>query len=149
MTTTPEKQAEFIDLLLKVSRKIPVLFDSYARTRGLTLARARTLLALSRSDGVYQKGLAEKLDIENASMVRLIDALEEQGLVARAVAQGNRRANTIHLTVGGKAIVEELESHSAALRNELLFGIMPDKLDEGIEILKHMAAHIGEKRCMP
>jgi MarR family transcriptional regulator for hemolysin len=68
--------AEMIDAMAKVNRRLRTLFDARVKERGLTLARARTLLTLIEQEGLYQKELAEVLEIENATMVRLIDGLE-------------------------------------------------------------------------
>lgn len=148
MTMIAAQQTEFVDLLLKVSRKIPVRFDGYVQEYNLTLARARALLALSHSDGMSQKDLAEKLDIENASIVRLIDALEGQKLVSQTVVLSNRRVNIVYLTVGGHAIVDELKRYQVNLCHELRNGVALDKIDVAIEVLKYMAAFISRKQLL-
>lgn len=146
MLTTAGQQAEFIDLLLKVSRKIPVLYSVYAKEHGLTLSRARALIALKANDGIYQKDLADTLDIENASMVRLIDALAKQGLVTREVVKGNRRANNVTLTDEGNAIVGDLERYSTSLRAELLGDASAEQIEGALELLRKMAETISRNR---
>ncbi|WP_235907516.1 MarR family transcriptional regulator, partial [Brucella anthropi] len=47
------------------------------------LGAAVTLLALMEQEGLYQKELAEALEIENATMVRLLDGLERQSFIER------------------------------------------------------------------
>ncbi len=67
----------FVDELGRASRKLRTHFDSRVKELGLTQARARTLLLLDRLAVLNQKELAEELDIETPTMVRLLDGLEE------------------------------------------------------------------------
>ncbi len=71
-------RAEFLEELSVTSRKLRTLFDAQVRARGLTLARARTLIHLSRKDGMTQTELAEILEVEGPTLVRLLDGLEAQ-----------------------------------------------------------------------
>jgi len=71
---------------------------------GLTDATWRPLFYLGRfGDGMRQKDLAAMIDIEGPSLVRLLDALERQGLVERRDEADDRRAKTLHLTPAGRA----------------------------------------------
>lgn len=132
------KQAEFIDLLLKVARRLRVDFDARIKAGGLTLARTRTLIALKKSDGLYQKALAEELGIENATLVRLLDALEAQKLISRDVVAADRRARNVALTAAGLAIVDEIEHLSIEIRAEVLNGISTNELTHAILLLSKM-----------
>jgi len=129
----------FIDLLFKVSRKLRNLLDARIRQQGLTLARALTLSALKDQDDFFQKNLAEELGIEHATLVRLIDALEEQGLVIRNIAEDDRRAKRVTLTPEGKKIVEEIETYAAHLSHEVMSGIDGKNITNATGVLQHIA----------
>ncbi|MBI0004322.1 MarR family transcriptional regulator [Bartonella sp. M0177] len=129
----------FIDLLFKVSRKLRNLLDARIRQHGLTLARALTLSALKDQDDFFQKNLAEELGIEHATLVRLIDALEEQGLVIRNVAEDDRRAKRVTLTPEGRKIVEEIETYAAHLSHEVMSGIDDKNITNAMGVLQHIA----------
>ncbi|WP_156503162.1 MarR family winged helix-turn-helix transcriptional regulator, partial [Tistrella mobilis] len=77
--------------LATASRKMRTGFDALVRTRGLTLARARALMLLARHPGISQTELAGLLEIENPTVVRLLDGLEKQGLIRRTPAETDRR----------------------------------------------------------
>lgn len=146
-----QKQAEFIDLLLKVTRRLRANFDARVSADGLTLSRARTLLALKKltlnGQGLYQKDLAEELGIENATLVRLLDALEQQGLVVRDAATVDRRAKNIALTAAGWVKAERIHRFSVEMRAEILSGINNAELEQVIMLLAKvsgtMMAHAG------
>lgn len=88
---------------------------------GLTDATWRPLFYLGRfGDGMRQKDLAAVLDIEGPSLVRLLDALERQGLVARCGEAEDRRAKILHMTPAGKAMYRKLEVVYRRISNQLL-----------------------------
>ena len=51
-----------------------------------------------------QTDLAAALDIEGPSLVRLLDALERQGLVERCGEPDDRRVKTLRMTPAGHAM---------------------------------------------
>lgn len=133
---------QFVDVLLKVSRKLRNLFDARIRCQGLTLARALALKALKYQNGFYRKHLAEELGIENATLVRIIDALEAQGLVARDISTGDRRARYITLTPKGREIVDRIEAYAAELSNDIINGIKKQDIARAFCVLNQMAETI-------
>lgn len=135
----------FVDLLFKVSRKLRNLLDARIRAQGLTLARALALSALKDQSDFFQKNLADELGIENATLVRLIDALEEQGLVLRNVAEDDRRAKRITLTPAGRKIVERIEAYAAELSNDVMFSIDEESVTDAMNVLQHIATAVEKE----
>ncbi|MCK4206288.1 MarR family transcriptional regulator [Brucella pituitosa] len=131
--------AEMIDAMAKVNRRLRTLFDARVKERGLTLARARTLLTLIEQEGLYQKELAEVLEIENATMVRLIDGLERQAFVERQAVEGDRRAKRIMMTEEGKQLAEEVVKLAGDVRADLLEGISDEDLSTALHVMRKMS----------
>ncbi|KAA9366203.1 MULTISPECIES: MarR family winged helix-turn-helix transcriptional regulator [Ochrobactrum] len=131
--------AEMIDAMAKVNRRLRTLFDARVKERGLTLARARTLLTLIEQEGLYQKELAEVLEIENATMVRLIDGLERQAFVERQAVEGDRRAKRIMMTEQGKQLAEEVVKLAGDVRADLLEGISDEDLSTALHVMRKMS----------
>lgn len=134
-----ELSAEMIDAMAKVNRKLRTVFDARVKERGLTLARARTLLTLIEQEGLYQKELAEVLEIENATMVRLIDGLERQAFVERQAVEGDRRAKRIVMTQEGKVLAQQVADLAAEVRVDLLEGISDDDLNTTLQVMRKMS----------
>lgn len=88
---------ELFDALATVNRKLRSVFDARVKERGLTLPRARMLFALARKEGLNQRELAEELDIETPTIVRLLDGMENQGFIERRVELSDRRAKQIYM----------------------------------------------------
>ncbi len=136
---TAELRAEMIDAMAKVNRRLRTVFDARAKEHGLTLARARTLLALNEQEGLYQKELAEALEIENATMVRLLDGLERQSFIERRTVQGDRRAKRVVMTEEGKELADEVEKLADHVREDLLDGVTDEELNVALSVLRKMA----------
>lgn len=137
--STADLRAEMIDAMAKVNRKLRTVFDARVKERGLTLARARTLLALTEQEGLYQRELAEALEIENATMVRLLDGLERQSFIERQAVQGDRRAKRVVMTEEGKELAEQVEKLAGDVRKDLLKGVSNEELSVALRVLRKMS----------
>ena len=136
---TADLRAEMIDAMAKVNRRLRTVFDARVKERGLTLARARTLLALMEQEGLYQKELAEALEIENATMVRLLDGLERQSFIERQTVQGDRRAKRVVRTAEGKIRAEQVVKLAGDVREDLLEGVSDEELNVALNVLRKMS----------
>ena len=105
---SPELQAAFTAELASANRKLRALVDERARNMGLTLSRARLLMQLAKADGPIQSDLAGLLDIEQPTLVRLLDGLERTGMIERRAAPGDRRARRVFLTPAARAQAEDI-----------------------------------------
>lgn len=93
---------------------------------GLSLSHTSALavMLIGRADcGLRQGALADQLGVEAPSVVPLLDQLERGGLVERRVDATDKRARTLHLTDGGRAIAAEVEARTAEIRRELFADI--------------------------
>ncbi len=140
--TGKQQRFDVLDDMANVSRKIRTLFDARVREKGLTLARARTLLRVQRGEAANQKELAVELEIETATLVRLIDGLEAQGLIERHEVEGDRRAKQVVLTEAGEAMFEKLRLAAVAFDKRLRAGLDEARLAEFAEVLAGLRANV-------
>jgi MarR family transcriptional regulator, transcriptional regulator for hemolysin len=136
-------RAEFLEELSVTSRKLRTLFDARVRAKGLTLARARTLMHLARKDGMTQTELAEILEVEGPTLVRLLDGLEAQGLTERRPVEGDRRAKQIALTEEGHRLAAEVTRLGHELREEVLADIPEADLIAAAAAMRAIARKIS------
>lgn len=136
--------AQFVEELTKASRKLRTLFDARVKTLGLTLARARTLLFLQRFGVLNQRELAEKLEIETPTMVRLLDGLEVQSFIERQAVEGDRRAKQIVMTPIGAELAKKVDQLAQALRAEYVGQIDETELLTAIKVLRAVNRNIGD-----
>jgi DNA-binding MarR family transcriptional regulator len=67
----------------------------------ITPAKVTALAFVRDNPGCDQSSLARFLDVNRASAMKLVNVLEEQGLVERREGR-DRRSNGLHLTVSGE-----------------------------------------------
>jgi DNA-binding MarR family transcriptional regulator len=91
---------------------------------GATKAQWRVLARLHRTgDGVRQIALADALDVEPITLCRMIDRLEEGGLVERRRDNEDRRAWRIFLTPAAAPVIAKLETMGIAFNADILAGV--------------------------
>src|SRR5215213_76136 len=135
-------RARFFDELWKVSRRVRTLFDARVRAKGLTLARARTLILLAMKDGMTQTELADALEIEGPTLVRLLDGLEKQELIERRPVVGDRRAKQIALSVAGQKEAVLVGEIVQDVRTDVLKDVSEDDLKAALRVFHAMARNI-------
>jgi DNA-binding MarR family transcriptional regulator len=94
--------------LLDVARAMRTFIDQRGREHGMTRAQWGALVRLKRQEGMTQAQMAEQLEIQPISLLRLIDRLCQQGLVERRPHPNDRRANRLYLTNKGRATLVRL-----------------------------------------
>lgn len=102
-------------------------FDERARGIGVTRPQWLVLSLLKLQPGSNQGALAEMLDVEPITVARMIDRLQEAGLVERRSDPADRRAWRIHLTARGEEQVERLLPFAHETLEAALEGIEADE----------------------
>jgi MarR family transcriptional regulator for hemolysin len=97
------------------------------------------LLLLAEQRDWNQRELADALEIEHPSVVRLLDGLEKQQLIYRAAVEGDRRAKRIELTEEAQAQVKQLQEITQAIRAELLQKIDQKSLETALTVLQEIS----------
>ena len=133
---------DILEEMANVTRKTRTLFDARVREKGLTLARARTLLRVHDSETTNQRELADELEIESATLVRLIDGLEMQGLIERREVEGDRRAKHVVLTAEGIELAGIVERMAKQVAVDVLAGIPQQELERALTVSRRMAANL-------
>jgi DNA-binding MarR family transcriptional regulator len=89
----------------------------------ISIAQYSVLSIINTNPGINQLAIASVLSIERAGLGRLVERLEQRGLVARAASSTNRRYYVLHLTAAGVALLDRLRSliarHEEALAEKL------------------------------
>ena len=90
-------------------------------TYGVAEAGASPLLWIARlGEGVRQNVLADRIGVEGASLVRVLDDLMSSGLVRREPDPSDRRANLLFLTEHGRDVATRMEVEIRELRQRVL-----------------------------
>ncbi len=125
MSRPPNLRREILFQLADVSRTMRTYVDQCAREHGMTRAQWGVLIRLERQEGMTQAEMAESLEIQPISLVRLVDKLCPHSLVERRPHPRDRRANRLYLTDKGRSTLTRL----APLGREITVDVLAS-LDE-------------------
>ena len=110
-------------LLGDSSRLLRSDFDDRVRAVGVTGPQARLLLTLARSEGENQGFYAEALEVEPITLCRMVDRMEEAGLLERRRDPADRRAWRVHLTDRSRPMIARLRECVDAMVEDMLAGV--------------------------
>jgi DNA-binding MarR family transcriptional regulator len=117
-------------------------YDRRASELGVTRAQWRVLAWLSREPGLRQIDLADKLDVEAITLCRIIDRLEEAGLVERQRDPEDRRAWRLQVTEKAKPVVEDLKRLATELAQTAFAGLGEGGTEEMRASLKRIRGNL-------
>jgi len=133
-------------LLADNSRLARWAFDQQVREIGVTGPQARLLLLLNRFPGENQSFYAERLEVEPITLCRMVDRLEEAGLIERRRDPGDRRAWRLHLTTKSEKTIKGLQHRVDSLVDEMLDGLSGAEQSELERLLKAIGANLAARR---
>jgi DNA-binding MarR family transcriptional regulator len=133
---------QLIAQLVESSRLLRNYIDHRAKTRGTTRAQWIVLFRLRQQEGLSQVDLADVLELQPISLVRLLDRLVEHGLLERRPDPKDRRANRLFLTRTGRQLVDDLDSLRDAIAIDVLQEIPDAAIGTSLETLKAIKERI-------
>lgn len=98
-----------------IARLMRKRFDAAARSDGMTGAQSRVLAVIARQPGINQGQLAERLEVEPITVCRMIDRMEQAGLVERRPDPLDRRARRLYPAANAEQLIAQLEAHGQRL----------------------------------
>jgi MarR family transcriptional regulator, transcriptional regulator for hemolysin len=140
---------EVLFQLSDVARTMRTYIDQRAREHGMTRAQWSVLARLERQEGMTQAEMAEALEIQPISLVRLIDRLHSHGLVERRPHPSDRRANRLYLTDKGRATFAQLIPLGREVAGEVLADLdeedVADLLQKLLLIRSNIRQAVGKR----
>ncbi|MGO4335456.1 MarR family winged helix-turn-helix transcriptional regulator [Labrys sp. KB_33_2] len=136
-------------ILHDVARLMRKRFEQQAGDIGLTRSQWQALAFLSRSEGIHQSGLAELLEIEPITLVRILDKLEARGLIERRQHASDRRVWLLFLTPAAHPILAEMRAVGDRTRAEALASIPDEDRVKLLDTLTQMKANLLEACRQP
>jgi DNA-binding MarR family transcriptional regulator len=133
---------QLIAQLVESSRLLRNYIDHRAKGRGTTRAQWIVLFRLRQQEGLSQVDLADVLELQPISLVRLLDRLVEHGLLERRPDPKDRRANRLFLTRAGRQLVDDLDSLRDAIAIDVLREIPDAAIGTSLETLQDIKERI-------
>jgi MarR family transcriptional regulator for hemolysin len=133
---------QLVAQLVESSRLLRNYIDHRAKSRGTTRAQWIVLFRLRQQEGLSQVDLAEVLELQPISLVRLLDRLVEHGLLERRHDPKDRRANRLFLTAKGRQLVDDLDSLRDAIAIDVLRNVPDDAIEKSLDTLRDIKDRI-------
>jgi len=130
-------EERFSSALHSTSRAWRQAVDRRLKYLGVSQASWMTIAVAAKARApLSQSELADRLAVEGATMVAMVDRLVKAGLVVREPSTTDRRVKRVVLTQAGNLLYDKVRAEAAAFRKELLAGIDPKKLLAATELLE-------------
>jgi DNA-binding MarR family transcriptional regulator len=137
-----DQKRQLVSQLVESSRLLRNFIDHRAKGRGTTRAQWIVLFRLREQEGLSQVDLADVLELQPISLVRLLDRLVEHGLVERCHDPKDRRANQLFLTETGRQLVDDLDSLRNAIATDVLQGVSTESIQTSLDTLRDIKERI-------
>ena len=133
---------QLVAQLVESSRLLRNFIDHRAKSRGTTRAQWIVLFRLREQEGLSQVDLADVLELQPISLVRLLDRLVEHGLLERRHDPKDRRANRLFLTTRGRELVDELDGLRDAIATDVLQDVPVEAIKTSLGTLRDIKERI-------
>lgn len=105
-----------------------------------TSMKAFAALSTLKSDGpTSQQRLSQRIRMDPATMVEVIDQLEKDGHIVRHRNPQDRREYRLRMTASGRALLSRAERAILAAERETLRGLDPGQKESLLELLGRIA----------
>jgi MarR family transcriptional regulator, transcriptional regulator for hemolysin len=109
---------------------------------GVTISQWRVIAALVLYPGLTQKEIADKVGIEGATLVPVIDKMEKEGLLKRKPDSKDRRVNRIYLTPKADSLWNSMMECVLRIRKVSTKDIPEDQLKTTLETLRKISKNL-------
>jgi MarR family transcriptional regulator, transcriptional regulator for hemolysin len=117
--------------------------DRRLKYLGVSQASWMTIaVAANANQPLSQSELADRLAVEGATMVAMVDRLVKAGLVKREPSTTDRRVKRVVITEAGYRLFNTVKTEAAAVRKELLSKMDPKKLEAATGVLEALQGMI-------
>jgi MarR family transcriptional regulator, transcriptional regulator for hemolysin len=115
--------------------------DSQLREKvGVTAGQWKVLVMLVDQNGLTQKEIADRLGLDGATLIPIIDKMEKDKLVVRKVDPADRRNNRIYRTERAEALWDKMIQCVSSIKEISLKGIP----DQNVKIMKDVLENIWQ-----
>ncbi len=115
-----------------------VFRDFAASVPEVSPGRVGMLLLIESNPGVTQSRLARAMALDRSTMVGLVDALEERGLIERRRGE-DRRTNGLWLTRGGRALLSRVKRRIAQHEKRVATRLSATERGQLVALLEKLA----------
>jgi len=132
--------------VISLAKKLQKVIGFKAPPLSLSYSQASTLLLVDGYKNINQRELAQRLHLEPASVVSLIDELVKLKLVKRQSPDDDRRKYHIILTENGKVKVKQIKSRTYQLDNLLKSQLSPNEVRTLSTAIEKLSTYLADRK---
>jgi DNA-binding MarR family transcriptional regulator len=136
-------------LIRRSSNLLMPQMEALFASESLTFSQWTVLMALREWGQSTAADLARNICHDAGSLTRILDELEERGLITRARSETDRRVVALTLTTKGLSMVETLLPRVVEFWNGLLSGFSHLEIKALVKLLGRLVDAAGEQRAVP
>ena len=128
-------------LINRTAKDYVKALDSHLRQKvGVTVGQWKVLVMLADKNGLTQKEIADRLGLEGATLIPVIDKMEKDKLLVRKVDPADRPNNRIYRTDSADALWDRMIQCASDINEISLEGIP----EENIKIIRAVLENIWQ-----
>ena len=128
----------------KYNKEITELFNQRLQEHNITRVQWIALFYIGNNEGITQRDLAQILDSNESSIVRLIDRMEKENIVKREKDPTDRRVTKLFLTEEGMKKRDEILPIGEKFSKDCIKGISDEELETFKEVLNKMVKNLNK-----
>lgn len=110
--------------------------------QGITFRQAQVIGWLMMTGELAQSELARRMQVEPSTVVRLLDRMEDAGLIERITDQEDRRRHFVRLTRAAAPVWKPIAAVGQQVRQEAARGLTVDEQATLKHLLRRVAANL-------
>jgi MarR family transcriptional regulator, transcriptional regulator for hemolysin len=135
----PDLEERFSAALHNTSRAWRQALDRRIKYLGVSQASWMTIAVAAKApEPLSQSELADRLGVEGATMVAMVDRLVKAGFAVREPSTTDRRIKRVVLTEAGNLLFDKVRAEATAFREELLVNTDAKQLLLATELLEDL-----------
>ncbi len=126
-------------LVSRVRGEVMEALDREFAPYDISAAQVIVLMFLANGEADSASGLCKGISYDPGAMTRMIDRLEQKGLIRRRPNSEDRRTMNLELTADGKALFPKLAAIKDAVQRRFLRGFSKTEVETLVALLNRMA----------
>lgn len=111
---------------------------------GITFRQWQVLAWLAIEGGLAQNELAERMQIEPATLVTVLDRMEQPDWIRRSPCPGDRRKKLVRATTKAEPIWNASKSCAQRVREQAVKDFSPQEREQLLSLLRRLQANMSE-----
>ena len=114
----------------------------------LSPGQPKVLRYIQSHENCKLKDIAKECDVECATVSKMLDNLEEKGMIIRNINPQNKRAYQVNLTDKGRSALQKWEEHCMEVEQISLQGFTPEEKEQFQNYLSRMYTNLTGKKIL-